>query len=107
MNIKIVLPLLLLCGFFCSAGELRAQVAGGPGTEMTQIINRIGLGSDCWRCKSLAAEMDQNGSDWVQQNFDYVVNRTIGNAENLGHNMGPLRRTGVRMIVRRSIQRGR
>ena len=34
---------------------------GGPGTEMTQIINRLGLGSDCGRCKALAAEMDQNG----------------------------------------------
>ena len=41
---------------------------GGPGTEMTQIINRLGLGSDCGRCKALAAEMDQNGSAWVMQN---------------------------------------
>ena len=44
-----------------------SAVAQGPGTEMTQIINRMGLGSDCGRCKALAAEMDQRGPDWVLQ----------------------------------------
>jgi len=107
MNIKALFLLLVCVCVFGFAGESHAQVAGGPGTEMTKIINRMGLGSDCWRCKSLAAEMDQNGSEWVRQNFGYVVDRTTSNAQNLGHNMGPLRKAGVRMIVRRSIQLGR
>lgn len=108
MNTKSYLFFLLACGFFLGIlGESHAQVVGGPGTEMTKIINRIGLGSDCSRCKSLAAQMDQGGSDWVRQNFDYVVNQTTSNAQNLGHNMGPVRRVGVRVIVRRSIQKAR
>lgn len=78
---------------------------GGPGTEMTRIINRLGLGSNCSRCRSLANQMDQLGPTWVRQNFNYVVNRTVGNAENLGHRMGPVRRAGVRTIVRRSVRR--
>ena len=82
-------------------------VAGGPGTEMTQIINRIGLGSDCGRCKALAAEMDQNGADWVMRNKQYVVQRTISNAQNLGHRMGPIQRMGVRSIVTRAARRAR
>ena len=62
-------------------------IAQGPGTEMTEIINRWGLGSDCSRCKALAAEMDYRGADWVLQNRQYVANRTIDNASNLGHNI--------------------
>jgi len=38
---------------------ISSAAAQGPGTEMTQIINRLGLGSDCGRCKALAAEMDR------------------------------------------------
>jgi len=107
MNIKSLL-LLLVCGFvFGFTGESHAQVVGGPGTEMTKIINRMGLGSDCGRCKSLAAEMDLNGSEWVRQNFNYVVQRTTSNAQALGHTMGPVRKAGVRMIIRRSIVRSR
>lgn len=108
MNIRSLLFTLLVCScVFGVAGDSHAQVAGGPGTEMTKIINRVGLGSDCGRCKALAAEMDLGGPQWVRENFDYVVNRTTSNARNLGHNMGPVRRAGVRMIVRRSIQRSR
>jgi len=80
---------------------------GGPGTEMTQIINRMGLGSNCSRCKALAAEMDAGGADWVLQNRDYVVQRTISNAQALGHRMGPVQRMGVRAIVTRSARRAR
>ena len=80
---------------------------GGPGTEMTQIINRFGLGSDCGRCKSLAAEMDRGGPQWVMDNFNCVTSRTISNAENLGHRMGPIRRIGVRAIVRTAVRRSR
>lgn len=80
---------------------------GGPGTEMTQIINRLGLGSDCGRCKALAAEMDQNGAAWVMQNRNYVVQRTVSNAQALGHRMGPVQRLGVRAIVTRSVRRSR
>ena len=86
--------------------ESSAQ-AQGPGTEMTQIINRLGLGSDCGRCKALAAEMDLNGADWVLENRNYVAQRTISNAENLGHRMGPFRRAGVRTIIRTSARRAR
>jgi len=82
-------------------------IAQGPGTEMTQIINRLGLGSDCGRCKALAAEMDLRGPDWVLQNQRQVADRTIDNASRLGHNMGPMRRFGVRMIVRTSVRRSR
>ena len=81
------------------------SLAQGPGTEMTRIINRVGLGSDCGRCKALAAEMDLNGSQWVNANRNHVVNRTISNAQNLGHRMGPMRRTGVRLIVRTAVRR--
>lgn len=79
--------------------------ADGPGTEMTRIINRAGLGSNCGRCKALANEMDCRGSDWVLQNRQHVVQRTISNAENLGHRMGPARRVGVRAIVRTAVRR--
>lgn len=82
-----------------------APATGGVGTEMTQMINRLGLGSDCARCKNLAAEMDANGAQWVENNFDYVVSRTVSNAQNLGHRMGPIRRAGVRGMVRSSIRR--
>ena len=84
-----------------------AVLTGGPGTEMTRIINRLGLGSDCGYCRALAAEMDRGGPEWVRQNFQHVVSRTIGNAERLGHRMGPVRRLGVRAIVRTSIRRSR
>ena len=84
-----------------------APANGGPGTEMTRIINRIGLGSDCGRCKALAAEMDRGGADWVQNNKSYVVQRTISNAKALGHRMGPVQRMGVKAIVQRSVRRSR
>ena len=90
-----------------SACRQPACSTGGPGAEMTKIINRMGLGSDCGRCKALAAQMDQGGPEWVKQNFEYVVHQTISNAENLGHRMGPVRRRGVRSIVRRSIRLSR
>jgi len=86
---------------------LSSTMAQGPGTEMTQIINRFGLGSDCGRCKALAAEMDQRGPDWVLQNRQYVAERTIDNATRLGHNMGPVKRMGVRMMIRTSVRRSR
>ena len=85
----------------------RSVQAQGPGSEMTQIINRMGLGSNCGRCQALAAEMDQNGSAWVLQNRNYLAQRTISNAENLGHRMGPIRRAGVRTIIRTSVRRAR
>lgn len=81
--------------------------SGGPGTEMTQIINRLRLGSNCGRCQALADEMDRNGPQWVLNNFNHVTQRTISNAENLGHRMGPIRRVGVRQIVRASVRRSR
>ena len=84
-----------------------SAVAQGPGTEMTQIINRMGLGSDCGRCKALAAEMDQRGPDWVLQNRQQIASRTIDNASRLGHNMGPMKRLGVRMMIRTSVRRSR
>ena len=91
-----------------SENEAHAQsLSQGPGTEMTQIINRMGLGSNCGRCQALAAEMDQNGSAWVMQNRDYIANRTISNAENLGHRMGVVRRAGVRAMIRTSVRRSR
>ena len=85
----------------------RLVQAQGPGSEMTHIINRMGLGSNCGRCQALAAEMDQNGSAWVLQNRNYLAQRTISNAENLGHRMGPIRRAGVRTIIRTSVRRAR
>lgn len=85
----------------------RSAHAQGVGTEMTQIINRLGLGSNCGRCQALASEMDRNGPAWVMQNRNYVAERTISNAENLGHRMGPLRRAGVRAIIRTSVRRTR
>ena len=88
-------------------GECGVCTCGGPGTEMTQIINRIGLGSDCGRCKALAAQMDNCGPNWVCNNFDHVVARTISNAENLGNRMGPVRRVGVRAVVRTAVRRSR
>ena len=50
-------------------GQTFASSCGGPGTEMTQIINRLGLGSDCGRCKALANEMDRNGPQWGLEQF--------------------------------------
>ena len=72
---------------------------------MTKMINRLGLGSDCGRCKALADQMDANGSQWVRNNFNYVADRTISNAEKLGNRMGLVRRAGVRSLLRRAIRR--
>lgn len=78
----------------CNEGQCRdrqssgVKCKSGPGTEMTRIINRIGLGSDCVRCKQLAAEMDRGGPEWVSQNFNCVVKRTVSNAKALGHRWG-------------------
>ena len=90
-----------------SFGSVDTAAAQGPGTEMTQIINRLGMGSNCSRCKSLAAEMDRNGADWVLQNREQIAERTIQNATLLGHNMGPVKRMGVRMMIRTSVRRSR
>ena len=91
------------CGIACGS----QTGCGGPGTEMTKMINRLGLGSDCWRCKQLAAEMDANGPEWVCANFDCVVSRTVENARRLGHRMGPVQQAGVRMLVRKAVRRSR
>lgn len=93
------------CGNSLSCASSTCCNAGGPGTEMTKMINRLGLGSDCGRCKALAAEMDAKGPQWVRQNFECVVSRTVSNAKNLGHRMGPVRRAGVRSLVRRAIRK--
>ena len=68
-----------------SLATISPAIAQGPGTEMTKIINRVGLGSDCDRCRALAVEMDQRGPDWVLQNRQHVASRTIDNASRLGH----------------------
>ncbi len=98
---------LSVCLVMLALTSLSPAFAQGPGTEMTQIINRVGLGSDCGRCKALAAEMDQRGPDWVLQNRHDIANRTIDNASRLGHNMGPMKRLGVRMMIRTSVRRSR
>lgn len=103
MNYKWIIVLIVF-GLTLTVSQGVASAAG-PGTEMTNIINRAGLGSDCGRCKALAAEMDRNGSQWVMQNRKIVVQRTISNAENLGNRMGPIRRVGVRAIVRTAVRR--
>ncbi len=79
------------------------QTNSGPGTEMTKMINRLGFGSDCGRCKALANEMDQGGPRWVRANREYVVQRTISNAKNLGQPMGPIQQVGARMLVQKAI----
>lgn len=94
-------------GLILGGANLSFTKAQGPGTQMTQIINRVGLGSDCPRCQALAAEMDLKGSAWVMQNRDAIAKRTISNAEKLGHRMGPVRRAGVRAMIRTSARRGR
>ena len=76
----------------------------GPGTEMTKMINRLGLGSNCSRCRALANQMDARGPEWVRQNKQYVVQRTVSNASKLGHRMGPVKKMGVRYIVGRSVR---
>ncbi len=90
-----------------SLATISPALAQGPGTEMTEIINRWGLGSDCGRCKALAAEMDQRGADWVLQNRQQIASRTIDNASRLGHNMGPMKRMGVRAMIRTAVRRSR
>ena len=92
---------------FASLSTESFLAAQGPGTEMTQIITRLGLGSDCGRCQTLANEMDENGAAWVMQNRDYIAKRTISNAENFGHHMGLIRRAGVRAMIRTSVRRSR
>lgn len=108
---KTMLSVFVLLLTAVGAGMANADCApicsAGPGTEMTQMINRLGLGSDCGRCKALADQMDQCGTCWVQQNREYVVGRTISNAQNLGHRMGPMRRLGVRAIVNRAVRLAR
>ena len=105
---KLIQRLILSVGVLVlSLAAISPTMAQGPGTEMTEIINRWGLGSDCSRCKALAAEMDQHGADWVMQNRQHVANRTIDNAQRLGHNMGPIRRMGVRMMILTSVRRSR
>ena len=105
---KLIPRLILSVGLvMLSLTMISSAAAQGPGTEMTQIINRLGLGSDCGRCKALAAEMDQLGPDGVLQNQRQIASRTIENASRLGHNMGPARRLGVRMIIRTSVRRSR
>ncbi len=100
--------LLLFCGLTALIfTSVSTAVAQGPGTEMTRIINRVGLGSDCERCQALAAEMDQRGPAWVMQNRNHVASRTIDNATRLGHRMGPAKRMGVRMLVRTAVRRSR
>ncbi len=104
-KISVLIAVITLC--LTSLSFERSVLAQGPGTEMTQIINRMGLGSDCGRCQALANEMDQNGSAWVLQNRNYIAQRTISNAENLGHRMGPVRRAGVRAMIRTAVRRSR
>ena len=105
IKIKLLFAAIALMLSFLSLENV--AYAQGAGTEMTQIINRMGLGSNCGRCQALAAEMDQNGSAWVMQNRSYIANRTISNAENLGHRMGVVRRAGVRAMIRTSARRAR
>lgn len=85
-------------------GVMPANPSEGPGTTMTRMINRLGLGSDCGRCKELAMQMDLGGPAWVRQNRSYVIKSTISNASNLGHKMGPVRKMGVRYLVGRSVR---
>ncbi|MEM9409895.1 MAG: hypothetical protein AAGA30_02205 [Planctomycetota bacterium] len=90
-----------------SAASENYAFTEGPGAEMTKMINRLGLGSDCGRCKALAARMNEGGPVWVRENFDFVVSQTISNAERIGYHMGPIRRLGVRSIVNQAILRSR
>lgn len=100
----LISAIVLLLSFATTQQSAQAQ---GPGTEMTKIINRMGLGSDCGRCQALANQMDQNGSQWVLQNRSHIAQRTISNAENLGHHMGPIRRAGVHAMIRTAVRRSR
>lgn len=82
-------------------------MAAGPGTEATRIINRMGLGADCGRCRALAAQMDAGGPRWVLANRGAIARQMVANADALGHRMGPVRRLGVRVIIRRAVRASR
>jgi hypothetical protein len=62
----------------------------GPGTDLTKIFEswakmmRMNLTS-CFKCKSLALEMDKRGKEWVRDNVDELAKAIKKNASIQGH----------------------
>lgn len=45
----------------------------GPGTELKKLLAAWGITSSSCNCDAHAAEMDEKGPDWCEENIDTVV----------------------------------
>lgn len=77
-------------------------VGHGPGTELKQLLERVGITSapDC-SCNARAAEMDRQGVEWCQANIETIVGWLREQAEARGL---PFLDLAGRMLVRRAIR---
>lgn len=83
----------------------KAAVKGGPGTELTKILETLGLGylEGC-KCKQRARQMDEWGPDGCLQNLSTIVGWLEEEAKN---RKLPFIRWGARTLVLVAIRRAR
>lgn len=55
-----------------SEPTLREQIGDGPGTELAEELERLGVAS-CQSCKAQAIVMNQRGVAWCRENVDALV----------------------------------
>lgn len=81
------------------------STAGGPGTELKQLLGKIGIEAtaDC-PCHARAAEMDRRGCDWCAENIETILGWLREEAER--RNL-PFVEFAARQLVKLAIRRAR
>lgn len=73
----------------------------GPGTELKRLLKRFFIdASGACKCNQRAALMDEQGSDWCEENIDVIVGWL---REEANHRHLPFMDAAGRLLVRRAI----
>jgi hypothetical protein len=77
----------------------------GPGTELKALLAKVGIvPTPSCKCNERAAIMDQNGSEWTEQNIDRVVGWLKEESDKRNLPFVPI---AAKLLVKRAIHNAR
>ena len=76
------------------------------GSELKSIFKYIGFPT-CGACSRLSLEMNAKGIDWIEENYDQVVQKITQNAKKLGNRGGRLMDYGISKILDIAIRKAK
>ena len=76
------------------------------GSELKSIFKYMGFPT-CGACSRLSSEMNAKGIDWIEENYDDVVEKIAQNAKRLGNKGGRLMDYGISKILDIAIRKAK